>query len=110
MVLLVVQAQRAQPQRKRLGDHHWKTTTADAYGNAIQVAEPNPAGGANLTTNYTYTPLNQITGVSMTRGNVAQTRTFLYSGIDLVKLLSAKGIGKHKAAPEAPSSPTSRRF
>jgi RHS repeat-associated protein len=33
----------------------WKTSTVDAYGNVIQVTEPNPAGGT-FTTNYTYTP------------------------------------------------------
>ena len=54
----------------------------DAYGNVIQVTEPNPAGGT-FTTNYTYTPFNQLAGVSMTRGNVTQTRTFLYTGSDL---------------------------
>jgi YD repeat-containing protein len=57
----------------------WKTSTVDAYGNAIQVTEPNPAGGT-FATNYTYTPANQLTGVSMTRGNVTQTRTYLYNG------------------------------
>ena len=61
----------------------WKTTTVDAYGNTIQVTEPNPAGGT-FATNYTYTPANQLTGVSMTRGSVTQTRTFLYNGSDLV--------------------------
>ena len=61
----------------------WKTSTVDAYGNVIQVTEPNPAGGT-FATNYTYTPADQLTGVSMTRGNVTQTRTYLYSGSDLV--------------------------
>jgi RHS repeat-associated protein len=61
----------------------WKTSTVDAYGNLVQVTEPNPAGGT-FATSYTYTPANQITGVSMTRGNVTQTRTFLYNGSDLV--------------------------
>ena len=61
----------------------WKTSTVDAYGNVIQVTEPNPAGGT-FSTSYTYTPANQLTGVSMTRGNVTQTRTFLYNGSDLV--------------------------
>jgi len=62
----------------------WKTTTVDAYGNVILVTEPNPAGGANLATNYTYTPANQLATVSMTRGGIAQTRTFVYNGWDLV--------------------------
>jgi YD repeat-containing protein len=61
----------------------WKTSTVDAYGNLILVTEPNPAGGT-FATNYTYTPANRLTGVSMTRGNVTQTRTFVYSGRDLV--------------------------
>jgi YD repeat-containing protein len=60
----------------------WKTSTVDAYGNVFVVTEPNPAGGT-FTTNYTYTPANQLTGVSMTRGKITQTRTFLYSGSDL---------------------------
>jgi len=59
-----------------------ETSTVDAYGNLIVLTEPNPAGGT-LTTNYTYTPVNQLTGVSMTRGNVTQTRTFLYNGSDM---------------------------
>ena len=61
----------------------WKTSTVDAYGNVIQVTEPNPSGGT-FNTYYTYTSANQLTGVSMTRGNVTQTRTFLYNGSDLV--------------------------
>jgi YD repeat-containing protein len=46
----------------------WKTTTVDAYGKAILVTEPNPAGGANFSTSYTYTPMNQLATVFMTRG------------------------------------------
>jgi YD repeat-containing protein len=61
----------------------WKTTTVDAYGNAILVTEPNPAGG-NFSTSYTYTPVNQLATVSMARGGVTQTRTFTYNGWDLV--------------------------
>jgi len=61
----------------------WKTSIVDAYGNPIVVTEPNPAGGA-FATNYTYTLANQLTTVSMTRGNVTQTRTFLYGGSDLI--------------------------
>jgi uncharacterized protein RhaS with RHS repeats len=38
----------------------WKTSTVDAFGNATLVTEPNPAGGANLTTSYTYSALNQL--------------------------------------------------
>jgi RHS repeat-associated protein len=61
---------------------HGKTSTVDAYGNTIQVAEPNPAGGTFLT-NYIYTPVNQLIGVSMTRGSITETRTFVYSGSDM---------------------------
>jgi len=60
----------------------WKTSTVDAYGNLALVTEPNPAGGT-FTTTYTYTRANQLTGVSMTRGNVTQTRTFVYTGSDM---------------------------
>ena len=38
----------------------WKTSTVDAFGNLTLVTEPNPAGGANLTTTYTYSLLNQL--------------------------------------------------
>jgi hypothetical protein len=55
----------------------------DAYGNVVQVTEPNPAGGT-FVTNYSYTLGNQLTQVSMTRGNVTQTRTYLYNGSDLI--------------------------
>ena len=62
----------------------WKAFTTDAFGNLVLVTEPNPAGGANLTTSYTYTPLNQLASVSMPRGEGAQTRTFTWSGKDMV--------------------------
>ena len=44
----------------------------------------NPAGVNNLTTSYLYTPRNQLTQVTMVRDGYTQTRTFLYSGPDLV--------------------------
>ena len=62
----------------------WKTSVSDAFGNLVQVIEPNPAGGANLVTNYTYNGLNQLAQVSMPRSNGTQTRTFAYSGLDMV--------------------------
>jgi RHS repeat-associated protein len=62
---------------------NWKTFTTDSFGNLTVVTEPNPGGGANLTTNYAYTPLNQLTQVSMTRGGSTQTRTFLWSGLNM---------------------------
>jgi YD repeat-containing protein len=48
------------------------------------VTEPNPARGNNLTTSYLYTPRNQLTQATMVRDGHTQTRTFLYSGTDLV--------------------------
>src|SRR5205823_12091142 len=56
----------------------WKKFTTDAMGNLTLVTEPNPAGGANLDTNYTYDMLNHLTQVSMTRNSTTQTRTFVY--------------------------------
>ena len=61
----------------------WKTSTVDAFGNLTLVTEPNPAGGSNWTTSYTYSVLNQLTQVSMTRPQGTQTRTFSYTGADL---------------------------
>ena len=48
------------------------------------MTEPNPAGGSDLTTSYVYTPRNQLTQATMVRDGYTQTRTFLYSGPDLV--------------------------
>src|SRR2546425_12389030 len=45
----------------------WKQYVTDAMGNLTQVIEPNPAGGANLITTYTYDLLNHLTQVSMPR-------------------------------------------
>lgn len=56
-----------------------KTFTSDAFGNLTQVSEPDPAGGAALQTYYTYSMLNQLLQVSMTRGSVTQTRTWVYN-------------------------------
>ncbi|MGD0497691.1 MAG: hypothetical protein ABSC23_04560 [Bryobacteraceae bacterium] len=61
----------------------WKTFTTDAFGNLTTVTEPNPGGGT-VATNYTYTAVNQLTQVSMTRGGNTQTRTFAWSGVDMV--------------------------
>jgi len=57
----------------------WKKYTTDALGNLTKVEEPNPAGGANLETLYTYDVLNKLKTVSMTRSSTTQTRTFVYN-------------------------------
>jgi RHS repeat-associated protein len=48
-------------------------------GNLTQVIEPNPAGGADLVTNYTYNGADKLVQVSMTRGATTQIRTFVYN-------------------------------
>ena len=48
-------------------------------GNVTQVTEPNPAGGSNLVTTYTYDMFNHLTQVQMTRGTTAQTRSWTYT-------------------------------
>jgi RHS repeat-associated protein len=50
----------------------------DAMGNLTQVNEPNPAGGADYITTYTYDVLNHLVGVSMPRPTGTQTRTWVY--------------------------------
>ena len=55
------------------------TSVVDAFGNLVALWETDPALG-NVSTNYTYNALNQLTTVSMTRGTVTQTRTFTYVG------------------------------
>ena len=62
----------------------WKTFSNDAMGNLVTVTEPNPGGGANLTTSYSYNAMNQFTQVTMPRAGGTQTRTFQWSGSDLV--------------------------
>ncbi len=56
----------------------WKKYTSDALGNLAQVTEPDPGGGADHQTYYTYNLRGQLTGVSMPRGGTTQTRTFNY--------------------------------
>lgn len=56
----------------------WKTYTTDALGNLTKVTKPNPAGGADLDTNYTYNLFNRLAQTSMTRSSTTQTRTFTY--------------------------------
>ncbi|HZU29040.1 MAG TPA: RHS repeat-associated core domain-containing protein [Bryobacteraceae bacterium] len=56
----------------------WKTNTYDTFGNLKTVDEPNPAGGSDLLTTYTYDLLNHMAQASMTRGTTTQTRTWAY--------------------------------
>jgi len=56
----------------------WKKQTFGAAGNMIQVNEPNPAGGADYVTSYTYTILDRLSTVTMTRPTGTQTHTFSY--------------------------------
>jgi YD repeat-containing protein len=58
----------------------WKQQTVDGFGNLITVTEPN-----NFVTSYAYTLLNQLTTVTMTRPEGTQTRTFQWSGKDMVR-------------------------
>ena len=44
-----------------------KANYTDAFGNLVSVVEPNPAGGANFSTTYTYNGVNQLTTVTMPR-------------------------------------------
>ena len=57
----------------------WKKFTTDEFGNLVQVEEP-----GSLLTYYTYTALDKLAKVSMTRGGVLQERTFTYSDGRLV--------------------------
>ena len=64
----------------------WKQFTYDAQGSLVVVTEPDPKNVNNtLTTNYTYNGINQLTGVSMTRGTVTQTRSFQWTASDLTQ-------------------------
>lgn len=71
----------------------WKKYTSDAFGNLVQVTEPNPAGGANYETYYSYNLRNKLTQVQMPRpvsggGTVTQYRTFVYDTLYGVMLQS----------------------
>ena len=61
----------------------WKIQQTDGLGNLVRVIEPNPAGGADLITNYTYDALGHLTDVSMPRSTGTQSRHFVYTGPDL---------------------------
>ncbi|MBY0506126.1 MAG: hypothetical protein K2X03_19575 [Bryobacteraceae bacterium] len=61
----------------------WKRYLQNELGNLVQVTEPNPAGGADYQTYYTYNIRDQLTQVQMPRpdqvgGTYTQTRTFVY--------------------------------
>jgi len=47
-------------------------------GGAYTIGAGGGGGGATQTTTYTYDWMNNLTGVSMTRGSVTQTRSFVY--------------------------------
>ena len=60
----------------------WKKFTRDAFGQLTQVTEPDPGGGADVETLYTYDVVGHLTKVQMTRtvggAAVTQTRTWIY--------------------------------
>ena len=56
----------------------WKKYTTDVLGQLSQVNEPNPAGGSDYVSTYTYDLLGHLGGVSMARSTGTQTRTFNY--------------------------------
>ena len=66
----------------------WKTQTANAFGELVQVTEPNPAGGAAFATYYTYTLLGKLSQVSMPRPTGTQNRTYSYDATWGVLLMS----------------------
>ena len=57
----------------------WKKFTMNALGQLTKVIEPNPAGGTDYDTTYTYDIWGNLTGVSMPRGGTTQTRSFTYN-------------------------------
>jgi RHS repeat-associated protein len=62
-----------------------KAYTRDVFGNLITTIEIDPANNANyIYTYYTYDAANHLLSVSMPRSNGTQTRTFTWSGADLV--------------------------
>ena len=63
----------------------WKKSVSDVLGNLVSVIEPNPAGGADYVTDYTYSVFGKLLTASMTRPGygggsaVTQTRTWVYN-------------------------------
>ena len=84
--------------RRRIGRSRARGTTqpgAHLAGVGVELAitstdvsenpfEPDPAGGADWVTTYTYDAVGHVISVSMPRSNGIQTRTFAYSGADLI--------------------------
>jgi YD repeat-containing protein len=61
------------------GGARWKRFTLDALGRLVKVTEPRPgAPGQSDDTSYSYNALDKLTTVTMPRGYVTQTRTFVY--------------------------------
>ncbi len=46
----------------------WKTFTTDGYGNLAQVTEPNPSGGSNYVTSYSYQQQEALSPVISAEG------------------------------------------
>ncbi len=63
----------------------WKKSVSDVLGNLVSVIEPNPAGGADYVTDYTYSVFGKLLTATMTRPGygggsaVTQTRTWVYN-------------------------------
>ncbi|WP_162180005.1 RHS repeat-associated core domain-containing protein [Bryobacter aggregatus] len=66
----------------------WKKYEMDAVGRMTLVTEPRPGSGT-YTTNYSYNITGKLTGVSMPRDGVTQTRSFTYDTTTQSRLLSA---------------------
>ena len=56
----------------------WKMHEVNSAGNLVKVTEPNPAGGADYLTTYTYNIQGRVLTVNMPRPTGTQTRTFTY--------------------------------
>jgi YD repeat-containing protein len=84
----------------------WKTNTTDAFGNLISVTEPNPSGGSNFATTYTYDVANRLKQVSMPRpyngGTYNQVRSFTWSGSDLTSETTPEADGELPVRRVAP--------
>ena len=86
----------------------WKKSTTDAMGNLVKVTEPNPAGGADLDTNYSYNAANKLSQVSMTRGSTTQTRTFSYNTYQQLQSVAHPESGTTSYTYNADGTPNTR--